>query len=122
MGKWAKSHKPSKNRLNPAKAAKQSWSALKDDMSPDMPGETAEEKALRNRQALEIGRLDEEENRRIKSMFSGGGGRKLFKNARSSSRPGSAGASPGTASASSPGAASPYRPSAGYGGANSLIN
>lgn len=118
MGKWAKSHKPSSKRLNPVKAASQSWSALKDDMSPDMPGETAEEKALRNRQALELGKLDEEENRRIKSMFAGGGARKLFKNARSSSKP--AGSS---STASAPSAASPYQPSAGYGGGlNSLIN
>lgn len=102
MGKWAKSHKPSSKRLNPFKAAKQSWGALKDDMTPDMPGETSEEKALRNRQAMELSKLDEEENRRIKSMFAGGGGRKLFRSARSSAGSRGAKASSG-ASASSGG-------------------
>lgn len=116
MGKWAKSHKPSSRRLNPLKAAGDSWSALKDDMSPDMPGDTPEEKALRNRQAMDIAKLDEEENRRIKSMFSGGGGRKLFRSARSSSSArASAAASPGSGGAS-PSSAGNARPYSGFGG------
>lgn len=109
MGKWAKSHKPSSRRLNPAKALKDTWGGLKEDMSPDMPGETPEEKSLRNRQAMDIAKLDEEENRRIKSMFASGGGRKLFRSARSSAgsrasgAAASAGSSPSTSSSSSGG-------------------
>lgn len=110
MGKWVKSHKPSSRRLNPLKAAGDSWSALKDDMSPDMPGDTPEEKALRNRQAMDMAKLDDEENRRIKSMFAGGGGRKLFRSARSSAgsrASGSSGAaSSGGGSAASSGSGS----------------
>lgn len=123
MGKWAKSHKPSSRRLNPLKAAGDSWSALKDDMSPDMPGDTPEEKALRNRQAMDIAKLDEEENRRIKSMFSGGGGRKLFRSARSSSSARASAASPssGGASTSSAGSARPYSGFGGSRGSASLI-
>ena len=119
MGKWTKAHFDTSKGLNAKAKFKGITEGLKDDMSPDMPGESAEEKALRNRQAMELGKLDEEENRRIKSMFAGGGGRKLFKNARSSSKSTSAAASaPGTSSA---GAASPYRPGPGYGGTGSLI-
>lgn len=117
MGKWVKSHKPSSRRLNPLKAAGDSWSALKDDMSPDMPGETPEEKSLRNRQAMDLAKLDDEENRRIKSMFAGGGGRKLFRSARSSASSRVSGASSPASSGSSATAPGASRTTAGsYGG------
>ena len=84
MGKWTKAHFDTSKGLNPKAKFEGITDGLKDDMSPDMPGETAEEKALRNRQAMEISKIDSEENRRIKSMFAGGGARKLFRGARSS--------------------------------------
>lgn len=103
MGKWAKAHIRAKRKGLTPKSLMEIPKGLKDDMTPDMPGESQEEKALRNRQAMELGKLDEEENRRIKSMFAGGGGRKLFRNARSSSaiRSAASGASGGGSSASS---------------------
>jgi len=108
VSKWVKSHKPSTSRLNPAKAVKQSWGALKDDMTPEMPGPTDEETSLRNRQAVDLAKLDDEENRRIKSLFAGGGTRKLFRSMRS--------ARAGSASASSSGAASPGSSGSGSAG------
>lgn len=102
MGKWAKGHLKPKYALNPIAGMKGLSSALKDDISPDVPGESPEETAIRNRQALELAKLDEEENRRIKSMFAGGGGRKLFRSARSSKGGSAKAASPGTPTASAP--------------------
>jgi hypothetical protein len=84
MGKWAKGHTKPKNAFNPFAGMKDLSRRFKDDITPDKPQETDEESTLRNRQAMELAKLDEEENRRIKSMFAGGGGRKLFRSARSS--------------------------------------
>lgn len=100
MGKWAKAHTTAKKKGLTPSSLKGIASAAKDDMSPDVPGETAEEKSLRNRQAMEIARLDEEENRRIKSMFAGGGGRKLFRSARSSAASRASGGSPASSGGS----------------------
>lgn len=111
MGKWAKGHTKVKNALNPVAGMKDLSRRLKDDMTPDMPGETDEEKAIKNRQAIELSKLDEEENRRIKSMFAGGGGRKLFRNARSSNSRSSSSPSGGSSSggSSSAGSGGAYR-------------
>lgn len=102
MGKWAKdaTKKPTQHITDPGGFAKRRWNSLKGEFVPEMPGETSEERALKNRQALELGKLDEEENRRIKSMFAAGGGRKLFRSSRSS-----AGTRAGSAATSSSGAA-----------------
>ena len=99
MGKWAKAHTTAKKKGLTPKALKGIATAAKDDMTPDMPGESPEEQALRNRQAMELAKLDDEENRRIKSMFAGGGNRKLFRSSRSSASSRSTGsASSGTVS------------------------
>lgn len=108
MGKWAKGHLKPKNALNPLAGMKDLSARAKDDINPDVPGESPEEKALRDRQALELTRLDDEENRRIKSMFAAGGARKLFRSSRSSagSRAGASASAGGSASSGASGAAS----------------
>jgi hypothetical protein len=121
MGKWAKdsTKKPLQHVTDPKGFAKRRWNALKGEFEPEIPGETSEERALKNRQARELGKLDEEENRRIKSMFAAGGGRKLFRNARpsaSSRTGGSAAASSGGSAAASGGGASAGGYGGGYGG------
>lgn len=100
MGKWAKAHTTAKKRGLTPKALKGIAQGAKDDMSPDMPSqdETPEERSLRNRQAMDLAKLDEDTNRRIKSMFAGGGGRKLFRGARSTPSSGSAMSGAGSAS------------------------
>jgi hypothetical protein len=110
MGKWGKgaTKNPTQHITDPGGFAKRRWNELKSEFEPTIPGETAEERALKNRQALELGKLDEEENRRIKSMFAAGGGRKLFRNSRSTgARAGSA------AAASSSGSGGPANAGAG---------
>lgn len=52
---------------------------------PQMPGETAEETALRGRQREELAKLDEETNRRIKSVMLGRQGGGMFRGARRAS-------------------------------------
>ena len=125
MGKWAKGHTKPKNALNPVAGMKDLSRRLKDDMTPDMPGETDEEKAIKNRQAIELSKLDEEENRRIKSMFAGGGGRKLFRNARSSgsrsSSSSSGGSSSGGGSASAGSGGAYRRTTYGSGSPSSML-
>lgn len=70
-----------------------------DDMSPEMPGETPEERSMRNRQAETLAKLDEDENRRIKGIMQGTLGTRLLRNARSTAK--SSGVSGAAASASS---------------------
>lgn len=121
MGKWAKdaTKKPTQHITDPGGFAKRRWNSLKGEFEPEIPGETAEERALKNRQALELGKLDEEENRRIKSMFAAGGGRKLFRSARSSASSragGSVSSSSGGSTISSGG-----RATGGYGGRGTSV-
>lgn len=66
--------------------------------TPEMPGETPEEKSMRNRQAETLAKLDEDENRRVKNVMQGTMGSRLLRNARSTAR--SSGASGTTASGS----------------------
>lgn len=115
MGKWAKAHTNAKKKGLTPKALAEIPRAAKDDLSPDIPGETPEERALRDRQSLELVRLDDEQNRKIKGMFAGSGGRRLFKSNRTGRSSGSVAAS--SAPATGPGSAMGGRPvSAGYGG------
>lgn len=118
MGKWAKGHLKPRNALNPLAGMRDLTGRLKDDMSPDVPGETAEERALRDRQATQLAKLDDEENRRIKSMFAAGGARKLFRAARTGR---SAGASSAASSAPASGPGSPQGGRPVFGGGRSLI-
>jgi hypothetical protein len=109
MGKWAKGHFKAKRRGLTPKAMKGLVGDLKDDITPDVPGESAEERNMRDRQATELARLDDEENRRIKGMFAAGGARKLFRAARTS-RPSRAASSPSSTPGTGVGSATGGRP------------
>lgn len=109
MGKWAKGHFKAKRRGLTPSALKDLGKDLKDDVTPDMPGESPEEQALRDRQATELTRLDDEENRKIKSMFAAGGARKLFRSTRTA-RPSRAASAASSTPASGVGSATGGRP------------